>query len=366
MRLASRPRRAPRRIAAGPVAVAVAAAGATTGLALLGDEAGDGSAGAASRAGATTATAPVERRDLVDRETFAGTLGYAGERSVAAGAAGTVTRLPAEGATVRRGEPLYELDGRPTAYLMYGERPAWRALKKGTEGPDVRQLERNLAAMGYDPNGAMTVDEEYDSATAAAVRRWQDARGVRQTGAVARGEVAFLPGPRRVGEHRARVGATVAPGAEVMGTTSTRRIVTVDLEADRQDLVARGGRVHVRLPSGRTVRGRIAAVGRVARKGKDDDSSATVTVTIALASGARAGRLDQAPVEVDIAKTTKRDTLAVPIAALLAREGGGYAVEVVEGGRRRLVPVRTGVFANGYVAVAGRGLREGARVAVPE
>ena len=43
------------------------------------------------------------------------------------------------------------------------------------------------------------------------------------------------------------------------------------------------------------------------------------------------GSLDQALVEVAITDQTVRNVLAVPVDALLARSGGGYAVEVVAG-----------------------------------
>jgi hypothetical protein len=54
----------------------------------------------------------------------------------------------------------------------------------------------------------------------------------------------------------------------------------------------------------------------------------------------------------------------VPVIALLARPGGGYGVEVVAGGRTRLVAVTPGLFADGWVQVEG--VRPGQRVAVPQ
>jgi hypothetical protein len=59
--------------------------------------------------------------------------------------------------------------------------------------------------------------------------------------------------------------------------------------------------------------------------------------------------------------------LAVPVTALLARSGGGFAVEAVDGdGRRRLVPVDPGTNAEEYVEVSGSGVREGMRVVTAE
>ena len=72
--------------------------------------------------------------------------------------------------------------------------------------------------------------------------------------------------------------------------------------------------------------------------------------------------------EVAITDRTVHNVLAVPVSALLARSGGGYAVEVVAGdGTHRLVPVRLGLFddAAGLVQVSGPGLAAGQRVVVP-
>ena len=239
------------------------------------------------------------------------------------------------------------------------------------DGRDVRQLEQNLVALGYDPNRDIEIDDHFESATAAAIKRWEKARGVRADGVVELGEIVFLPGARRIGEHRASLGTVMQPGAEVMETSSTRQVVTVKLDATRQGLVGEGDRVSVELPDGRSVNGRVTEVGRVAQTdaqtdgsdadGEEEDSYVLVTVTL----DSRVRAFDQAPVDVDVAKETKRDALAVPVEALLALAGGGYAVEVVEGGLRRLIAVELGVFADGYVEISGNGIREGMRVAVP-
>ena len=55
-------------------------------------------------------------------------------------------------------------------------------------------------------------------------------------------------------------------------------------------------------------------------------------MTVRLIQPAAAGHLDQAPVSVNIVSAQARDVLAVPVSALVALAGGGYAVEVVQGG----------------------------------
>jgi multidrug efflux system membrane fusion protein len=320
----------------------------------------DGSDEATATSEVRTARATVERRDLVRRDSFDGTLGYADGRALGSMRGGTMTMLASEGATVGRGEVLYSVDAKPV-YLFYGARPAWRRLARGDEGRDVRQLERNLDALGYE----VAADGEFDSDTSEAVREWEQARGVREDGIVELGEIVFLPGPRRMGAHALEPGAPVRPGAELAKTTSTKRVVTVPLEASRQTLVAASDAVTVELPDGRTVGGRVARVGTVAEPPENAEEGGEPTVTVEITLRGPSGRLDQAPVEVQVESERRDDVLAVPVSALLALLGGGYAVEVVDGATTRLVAVETGLFANGYVQVSGPGLRAGDRVVVP-
>jgi peptidoglycan hydrolase-like protein with peptidoglycan-binding domain len=344
-----------------PAIAAVGAAAVAVTVAL-----GAGDEPAPVRASAsTTATATVERRDLVDRDVVEGTLGYADAFALVAGATGTITGLPEPGTVVRRGRALYDVDDAPAAWLFYGSLPAWRDFGPSmSDGEDVRQLERNLRALGYDPDHDMTIDDDWTWATTAAVERFQAARDLTEDGTLARGEVVFRPGPARVGEVRATVGQPVAPGAQIAELSSTTREITVDLDADRQQLARQGDDVTVDLPNGRSARGRITDVAKVAEQPASQDADPTIAVTIALRGRAAHGTgLDQAPVDVGFARERRKHVLAVPVTALLARAGGGFAVEGVEaGGRHRLVPVEPGTYADDYVEVSGSGLREGMTV----
>ena len=347
--------------AAGVAIVAIAAVALATG--------GESGSATAATGESATATAKVVRRDLVLRDDVDGTLGYADARTLAAAAQGTVTRLPAEGTVVTRGKAVYDVNARPVR-LLYGRVPMWRRLAAGvSDGADVEQLERNLVELGHDPSG-MRIDETFDADTTRAVKSWQDALGILETGAVEMGDAVFLPGPRRVGQLAVSVGSQLQPGQEVMQLTATTPAVTIDLDARRQDLTTAGDAVRIELPSGRTVRGTITSVGKVAvseTTAQGESGTPTVSVVIQLDEPAKRDGLDGAPVVVSLERERAKGVLAAPVAALLALKGGGMALELVDStGASRLTAVETGTYADGYVAVTGRGVVEGARVAVPE
>jgi peptidoglycan hydrolase-like protein with peptidoglycan-binding domain len=328
---------------------------------VLGLGGGDSGAATTAAAGATTT---VERRDLVARDDVDGTLAYADEQTVAALAAGTVTGLPEAGTVLRPGRVLYRLDGEPVV-LLDGKHVAWRRLAEGIDdGSDVRQLKRNLVALGYDPGHAIRVDGRFDVATRAAVERLQRKLGLEPTGALELGQVVFQVGARRVGTVTATLGAPVAAGGEILKTTSTRRQVTIELDPDKQSYVRVGETVQVELPDGRVVDGSVSEVGKVAKTEKNADGSEgdpKIDVSISLRGGGSG--LDQAPVTVKLATEVRKNVLAVPVTALAAVSGGGYALEVVQpDGTSKLVAVEVGTFADGYVEVSGAGIRAGLRV----
>lgn len=143
-------------------------------------------------------TASVTRRTLTESSSVDGTLGYGTTMELYDRLGGTFTWLPSVGATIGRGGTLFRVDNLPVA-LMYGPVPAYRTLKQGvSDGPDVEELNHNLIALGYDPYGAIVEDARFGEATAAAVRRWQKAEGLRETGEVELGRVIFAPSARRV------------------------------------------------------------------------------------------------------------------------------------------------------------------------
>ena len=158
----------------------------------------------------------------------------------------------ARAATITRGHSLYDVDGEPAAFLLYGALPAWRDFAPGmTDGEDIRQLERNLRALGYDPGTSTT------TGTARRPRPSRASSATASSTTTARSPAArssFRPGPTRIGRGEGRASATRSrPGRPLAEISSTERRVTVELDARRQQIAREGDSVTVELPNGRTV-----------------------------------------------------------------------------------------------------------------
>jgi membrane fusion protein, multidrug efflux system len=400
-------RRRLRWLAAGALAIVVVAVLAVV---LFGSGSG-GHHGSDTGVPAGDTTASVTRRTLSESSTVDGTLGYGTTLELYDRVAGTFTWLPSVGAVIGRGGTLWRLDNLPVV-LMYGSVPAYRTLKQGvSDGPDVTELNQNLIDLGFDPYGAITDDESFGAATAVAVKRWQEADGLSQSGEVALGRMVFAPGARRVTEVKVTLGqdppATTAPtgkgkekpakekpakekpakespakespsgeasagaGEVALTTTSTQQFVQLKVKPEQQQLARVGETVTVQLPSGGQARGHVTQVSTVASeasgsgdegKGSPSGESGESTIPVTIALDRHVAHLDEAPVSVELVKGIRRDVLTVPATALIATAGGGYAVEALARGQRATVPVTPGMFAGGYVQVEGAGVREGLTV----
>ena len=100
---------------------------------------------------------------------------------------------------------------------------------------------------------------------------------------------------------------------------------------------------------------------------KRTNAPPTVEVDITPNDSAATGTLDAAPVQVSITTASSPNALVVPVTALLAIPGGGYAVDVVSaGGARRLAKVTLGLFddAEGLVQISGPDVHAGQQVEV--
>jgi len=323
------------------------------------------SSGAAAASGKPiSATAPVLRTTLREVVTAQGTLTYAGKRQLAAGLSGTITALPPAGTAVAAGSALYSIDNAPVV-LLHGSLPAWRDLTLGIpDGPDVAQLESALAALGY---FSRSPDARFDSATRAAIDRWQKAVGIPVTGSVPLGRVLFAPEGLRIAQDLVQIGDPVGAGTPVMAISASQKIVAAQVKAANQAVAVVGSAVTVHLPANTEARGTVASVEAPTEIDVADTKTVIVPVTVALVDPAETGTLQEVSVSVDFPTETRADVLAVPVGALIARPGGGFGVEVVRANRAtRLVAVKTGLFAGGVVEVTGAGLAADQRVVVPK
>src|SRR5262249_34524231 len=121
---------------------------------------------------------------------------------------------------------------------------------EGTTGNDVRQLESNLAALGYD---GFTVDTAFSAATTAAVKRWQKALGRPETGTVEVADVVYTTEAVRGAQLLLRVGART-PG-DVASSPAPRGVVPGGATAAEAAWAAAGTKVRVPLPGETEVRG---------------------------------------------------------------------------------------------------------------
>lgn len=304
----------------------------------------------------------------------------------------TYTWLPQAGEVIKEDQPVYSLSNEPVP-LLYGSVPAYRAFYVGmSDGADVGELTHDLIALGY--GDGLTQSNHYSADTAAAVERWQQALGLPTTGEILLGQVVFEPGPIQVTSVTPSVSQSAGGsagsggvsggggGGAVLMATSTTPQVSVALDAGDQSYVAVGDKVTITLPNNENTPGVISSVGTVAASpssssngtssssssGSSASSGPTITVLVNPTDPAAIGDWDQAPVNVMITTSSVRNTLVVPVAALLAQPGGSYAVEVVgTSGIHRLVAVSLGLFDDsaGLVQVSGTRLTAGQKVVVP-
>jgi hypothetical protein len=323
-------------------------------------------------------TITVERGTVRQEVRLTGRVGHSVPRAIAGSGDGIVTWLPSAGDTVARGEQLYRVDDQPVA-LFHGSLPLYRELappqapakssdddQKDPGGPDdadddqapagplrgndVDLIATNLAALGY--YDGPTDGAVYTGALVGAVQRWQADHDGLRTGVLGPDTVVVSRGTLRVASVTATVGGPAT--ADVLTVTSTRSVVTLDVPEGVD--VAVGRPVEVTLADGTTVRTRVTAVGSPV---DDPQSGAPASVPITVRARGKADLGPAAPVSGVLVLASRSDVLHVPVGALLALAGGGYALERPGG---TLVPVTLGLVADGDVEVSG--IEEGAKVVV--
>jgi peptidoglycan hydrolase-like protein with peptidoglycan-binding domain len=364
----------------------------------------------------STITAEVDRRVLKQTVVLRGSVAAGKTVNVAAGEAvegkSVVTRVTVrEGQRVRAGAVVSEVSGRPIIALP-GKIPAYRDIRTGAHGPDVRQLQQALRALGYgvaDPPG------RYGSSTRKAVERLFEARGYEPAtdsgaapgtgpatgsegtpstgrprgpapldapratgrgGAIVRsGEVAFVPKfPAVVAEVKAGLGAEVT--GTILTLSSGDLVVRGTLSAADRKLVSRGKRVSILdEEGGREITGRVTTVGSFAKGDAKSDAASGDPAS----AGEQPGypivvrsehsipeRLAGMEVRLTIeTASTGHPVLVVPASAIFANaDGSTRVVKVAGGGARQQITVRTGPSSGGFVAVESEGLAEGDLVVV--
>ena len=348
-------------------------------------------------AGPQVSTVKVEREDLSATVSVSGSLTYRARSdgslySMINEAQGTYTELPDLGQVISQGQVLYRVNDSPVV-LLYGTTPAYRTLSAGSTGADVAELNADLVALGYASSDQLSpTSATFGSATATALEKFEAALGVTQNGTLNLGQAVFEPTAMRVTKLLVPLGASTQSGQTVIQATSTTREVEVALDASQQSEVSVGDKVTITLPNNKGTSGVVSSVGTVATcpsssgsggssasaaapgtdtcssAGSGNNSTPTIAVGITPSDPAPTGTWDQAPVQVAITTASAPSALVVPVTALLALSGGGYAVEVVGSGRTdHLVAVSLGLFddAHGLVQVSGSGLATGQAVAVP-
>ena len=272
--------------------------------------------------------------------------------------------------------------------LMYGPFPAWREFRLGmTPGEDVRYLEENLTALGFNTNQKFQIDQVFDEKTEEAIRRMQESYGLIVNGTLEPGDIVFAPGKSMV-EH---ISPEDAPGKHITSseivisitpmektdtsigrsglTTSSlslQRVETQLLVSD-QDLIQTGSEVQIELPDETVVTGMITKIGKVAVVPTGNQAEDPfLEVSIAITDSKDIIKWTGAPVIVSVTKTFAKNVIAAPVSALLALLDGGYALEIKKQDTTILIPVETGIYSDGWVEIDGPGLTDGLEIVIPE
>jgi hypothetical protein len=316
-----------------------------------------------------SALVKVARRDLVVTEKLTGTLGFADERKISASKGGTVTSTAAAGTTVAFGKSLFAINREPVV-LLRGSLPAYRSLTADSgDGPDIKQLEQNLADLGF--GVGLTIDESFTSATGAAIKNWEKSLG-RATAntSITQGEIVFAPTPLRVSLVTAGTGSAVQAASPIIATTAATPIVTMQVESSRASDLKVGQKVALTLPAAKLSPGTITAIGsqlQTPSAAAGSGNTPTVAVTVSVDKPQQAAGFTAGSVEVEVEKSRDKQVLVLPVTALLALAEGGYAVQLVDptaAAGFTLVPVKVGTVTDEEAAVTGS-IKPGSTVVVP-
>lgn len=267
---------------------------------------------------------------------------------------GTVTSVAPAGSKIAAGDVLYVIDDQPTV-LLYGSIPAWESFSPGmASGPDVEELQQNLIALGY--GVGIVANGEYSYQTEAAVEVFTKAVGLPKGDQLALGSVLFEPG------------AVIVSAAKVLpGTLVNSGSAIVDLQLDSPRVVATAsntsGIVIGTTALVKTSTSSVPLQGTVSSVTAAANSQNAVVITL-ITPPADLSLADTA-VFVQFDVQVVRNAYIVPVAALIATVGGGYALQPAgDHNDQNLIAVKVGVVdaIDGLAQVTGARLRQGLRV----
>ncbi len=308
-------------------------------------------------------TATIQRGDISVDTSWDGVLVYSDQRELvfrtdsktstqspggSSGSKATVTRLAPLGSTVNFGEELYRVDDQPVI-LLEGNGVLWRTLEVGSSGSDVLMIEQLLSDLGYDPDGLVIIDEEFQETSSDMVARFQEAMGQEVTGELSLGTVAMATESARIGEHLTEVGEFVHDATPVLGITNWTREVISSVPPLSRDRIQVGLEIKVRLPDRSTVD---ATVERISPTVGVDSGDYEAVLSVPDIIDLRNDRLD---VTVIGSELVVSDALVVEPNAILELEGNRYALRIPssDGGSVELVEIKVLGVAGRQAAVSG-------------
>lgn len=263
--------------------------------------------------------------------------------------------------------------------VFAAEHPAAAVDENGVSTPGVRsdaaveEAKDGLRLALADKETALANPDlsSLDSAIDSAQRALSDARETLT--AAEEGTLTVLPSsevlyltslPRRVDEVMAKRG-TIAQTA-VMRVSGAELIIAASAAEGDAKLVKEGDTATVSVGDDSTLSATVATVAPRKATGKEAGTRFDVTLKLVNPTPEQIQSLQGQNVRIAIPiGATAGEVLAVPAAALTAGAGGEARVEVAVAGEKdtRLVPVKTGLAAEGFVEITGD-IKEGEQVVV--
>jgi hypothetical protein len=298
-----------------------------------------------------------------------------------------ITRLDVHvNSKVRNGEQLAKIDGEPL-FALKGPVPAWRDLLPGETGPDVAELQKALAALGYYDDG--DTPGYFGPATQDAVYLYYEHLGVTppSTGGVPMTDVVFLASlPATVvavngadGDEAGQPFLEIAPHGSLALTGELPPAYSGQVKAGLKVLIydevtgihATGTVSSVEPASTITPVGAVVSIGSSGASGGSANSGSGSSSASSGAAGAgSSGATPFIPLIVQPSKPlaaalngenvlvtvetgkTEGPVLTVPVAAIVTSASGrSYVTVVASGGKQTEVTVTPGISENGYVQV---------------